>query len=171
MAGVAINLWWICSLPIFGLCPTQTQKNEVNKIIERFVWRLDCRLKYIFYLLLTKFVIFGYFWGKMRLFLGSLWRALQLTSDEARILFFFLFCYHKKQKRKECVWDREVCVTVGLSSEGYLLPIVKSWKVMIFDYFWGKMRLFLGSLWRALQRDINYPCDCCVLFCGFIATQ
>ena len=99
----------ICSFPIFGLCPPQTQKGGMNKIIERFVWRLDCRLKYVCYLLVIKFVIFEYFWGKMHLFLWSLWRALQSTSDESHLLSFFFFVIHKKQKEWRCDIQRDLC--------------------------------------------------------------
>ena len=80
MAGVAINLCELVVIAGFaGFIPNKAQSSN-NDMIERFVWRLDCRLKYVCYLLVIKFVIFGYFCGKMYLFLMSLWRALQLTS-------------------------------------------------------------------------------------------
>ena len=68
-------------------------------------------------------MIFDYFWGKMCLFLGSLWRALQ--RELSRKVFStsrFLFCVINTKTRDVEKNDREVCVTVGLSSEVYLLP-------------------------------------------------
>ena len=70
-----------------GLFNQQSPSLNATKLIpDIFVWRLDCRLKDIYYLLVIKFMIFGHFWGKIRLFLRSLWRALQLTS--VKQLFF-----------------------------------------------------------------------------------
>ena len=83
------SLWralhWNATPPVLSsclfFCFTQTKINtERQNLIDIFVWRLDCRLKYICYLLVIKCVIFGYFWGKIRLFLRSLWRALHWNA-------------------------------------------------------------------------------------------
>ena len=51
----------------------------------------------------------------------SLWRALQLTSVKGfRPVVFFVLLQQKPQTRRN--QDREVCVTVGLSSEVCLVP-------------------------------------------------
>ena len=124
-----MSLWralhWNATTPpdyLFLFCLIPDQTTEISNHIERFVWRLDCRLKYVCYLLLMKFVIFGYFWGKIRLFLMSLWRALQSGNspvDFTSLLgSYVLWSYNHSKKVKY----REVCVTVGLSSEVCLLP-------------------------------------------------
>ena len=66
--------------PVFSYMKT----TDDNDAAERFVWRLDCRLKYICYLLVIKFMIFDYFWGKICLFLMSLWRALHWNATTPR---------------------------------------------------------------------------------------
>ena len=122
MAGVAINLceWRRFLLSCFLY---QKQSNEKRRKIERFVWRLDCRLKYVCYLSVLKFVIFGYFWGKMYLFSRSLWRALQSGNSPVDFRTVSLLCVNNTNhtdRTKIVSWY--ICVTVGLSSEVCLLP-------------------------------------------------
>ena len=110
-------------------------------MIERFVWRLDCRLKYICYLLVIKFVIFDYFWGKIRLFLGSLWRALQSGNSPVDFVLAFVFFYlsiknkRKQEQNERLVWRCEWF-------EGYLPPIVKYLKHNTFQLYALKNTLF-----------------------------
>ena len=77
--------------------------------------------------------------------------GVAISSTTPVIFACFLFSYSMKTTNSTKIRDREVCVTVGLSSEVCLVPIVKLILFVIFDYFWGKMYLFLGSLWRALH--------------------
>ena len=133
MAGVAINL---CEKALFfcSFCLVYKTNKRIPHDTDMFVWRLDCRLKYVWYLLLTKFMIFGYFGGKICLFLESLWRALQITSVKVFHLLFIFLIFHQKITRRWKI-DREVCVTVGLSSEVCLVP--KRDKICDFWLFFG----------------------------------
>ena len=70
----------------------------------------------------------------MYLFSGSLWRALQ-TDVEYQCFHWVLFCGLPTTKKTREKNTRQVCVTVGLSSEVYLLSTTNE----ICD-FW----LFLG---------------------------
>ena len=150
MAGVALKRHHppVFTPAFFWLCPTQPKSKSKHKI-ERFVWRLDCRLKYVYYLLVIKFVIFGYFWGKIRLFLRSLWRALQVNSPTPfSPPVSLLFYPNNNETRGEKKIERFVWrLDCRLKYVCYLIVI----KFVVFDYFSGKIRLFLGSLWRALQ--------------------
>ena len=112
---------------ILFVCLRTQKRTTIDKTADMFVWRLDCRLKYVCYLMLIKFVIFDYFWGKMHLFLMSLWRALQLTSVmNVDFILFFVFPKHKQQNEiNDTHWY--ICVTVGLSSEVCLTPIANSY--------------------------------------------
>jgi len=64
----------------------------------------------------------------------SLWRALQSGNSPVNSIFFVFFIC-PPNKNEEDTDNRKVCVTVGLSSEVYLLPTTNE----ICD-FW----LFLG---------------------------
>ena len=113
------------------------------------MWRLDCRLKYVCYLIVIKFVIFDYFCDKMHLFLGSLWRALHWNATTPPVL-LSCFCLvpPTKQKQKSNTLERFVWrLDCRLKYVWYLTLL----KFVIFTYFSGKIRLFLRSLWRALQ--------------------
>ena len=61
MAGVAINLCPVYFFSSWFFDYSSKPNYRRNRFIDIFVWRLDCRLKYVCYLLLMKFVIFGYF--------------------------------------------------------------------------------------------------------------
>ena len=121
------------SVLTFGFTENQTHR-ETRRPIDIFVWRLDCRLKDIYYLLVINFVIFVYFWGKIHLFLRSLWRALQ-TDVEYQCYHRVLFCGFITTDKTALITPREVCVTVGLSSEVWLLPT--SNKICDFWLFFG----------------------------------
>jgi len=58
----------------------------------------------------------------MYLFLMSLWRALQLTSVIGSPSLFALVVFPLPTQTMKVNLYREVCVTVGLSSEVCLLP-------------------------------------------------
>ena len=100
-------------------------------MIERFVWRLDCRLKYICYLLVIKFVIFWLFWVKKRLLLKVLVAGVALKRHHPPTWFqsMFIFIQHKYKQTSESsdmlVWRCEWI-------EGYILPIVNQWEFRVF---------------------------------------
>ena len=126
------------------------------------MWRLDCRLKYVCYLLVIKFVIFSYFWGKIRLFLRSLWRALHwnATTPPLSSVIYFFVCQQNVNNRRKKITDIFVWrLDCRLKYVYYLLLT----KFVIFDYFSGKMHLFLRSLWRALHWNATTP-PCLLLF-------
>ena len=113
------------------------------------MWRLDCRLKYVWYLSVIKCVIFSYFWGKMHLFLGSLWRAMQTDGELSVFSLCFIWWFNHHPKKQHWITLERFAwrLDCRLKYVCYLLVI----KFVILDHFWGKMYLFLGSLWRALQ--------------------
>ena len=121
-------------LAVFCLKKHKTDRKK-QETADIFVGRLDCRLKYVCYLILIKCVIFGYFSDKIRLFLGSLWRALQSGNSPESFRRQFLILLINNTKTDIVNQDREVCVTVGLSSEVYLLPTTN--KICDFWIFLG----------------------------------
>ena len=99
----------VFSLLVLFLFIQQKKYKKRKNLYDMFVWRLDCRLKYICYLLVIKVVIFAYFSGKIRLFLGSLWRALQLTSRGCLVLFVLFFVQKNKPNKSRHLWLIYLC--------------------------------------------------------------
>ena len=110
------------------------------------MWRLDCRLKYVCYLLETRvnFMIFVKFMVKYAYFWRSLWRALHIISPTPiyaprPFCLEYLNKNNERRKYERFVWRCEWF-------EGYLLPTMNSSKFNDFSWFWGKKRLFLKVL-------------------------
>ena len=110
------------------------------------MWRLDCRLKYVWYLMLIKFVIFDYFWGKIRLFLMSLWRALHWNATTPPHDFINICLDIYKISIQTWIKSYDIFAWRCEWIEGYILPIVSLDEFHVFWWFWGKIRLFLKVL-------------------------
>ena len=161
---------------IFISCPffvnhkkTHEMKNTTADI---FVWRLDCRLKYVYYLLLTKFVIFDYFWGRIRLFLGSLWRALHWNATTPP---FFTppFCFVSSTKQKRWVKNMIERFVWRLDCRLKYIYYLQQTRVnlMIFRDFGVKNAYFWRSLWRALHWNATTPPDFYAVCLFFISKK